>query len=144
MIKSAGILLRSAGKYLVGHASGKGMTKGWGIPKGKLDKDESPLKAAIREFAEETNLDLETLDQNSLLLMSGVWHRFEVGKEKEVFVFRAFDISPEYVLQKFEFTCPSLVPNTQIPEIDAFKWVTAAEGVELATPSQKPMFEKLK
>lgn len=34
----------------------------WDFPKGKLEGDETPKQAAIREIKEETNLDLEPLE----------------------------------------------------------------------------------
>ena len=37
-------------------------TPEWGFPKGKKNKDETPLMCAQRELAEETNLDAATLD----------------------------------------------------------------------------------
>jgi 8-oxo-dGTP pyrophosphatase MutT (NUDIX family) len=59
MKKIAGIVLTDGtGKVLAIHAS-KHPKHRWGVPKGKIDKGESPKQAAIREFREETGICLK-------------------------------------------------------------------------------------
>tara|TARA_Y100000593_G_C4292768_1_gene329064 strand:+ start:648 stop:1208 length:561 start_codon:yes stop_codon:yes gene_type:complete len=53
---SAGLAIIFKGKLLLAHATGRKRNKGYGIPKGGLDKGESPLEAAIRETREEIGI----------------------------------------------------------------------------------------
>jgi len=76
---SAGFLIQSKDKYLLGHASGRGMTKGWGIPKGKQDKGETLLETAIRETFEETALPLQLYPPCILEVETSFWTTFDVG-----------------------------------------------------------------
>ncbi len=150
-IISAGFLLKSGSdKYLIAKPWGKsGTTGGWGIPKGKRDKHETILEAALREFYEETDLILE----GGQICYSYDIHveyepffnyqvkardkRDEKEYEKQVYVFRAYSDSR---ITEFPFKCTSLLDNGN-PEIEAYDWVTAEEAHERVVKSQKGMFE---
>jgi len=144
MIESAGVLLQSQGLYLLGHPSGRGDTQTWGIPKGKVDERESRYEAAIREFEEETGLDLSTFSRNELVIENEHCDKFRVGQKKTVYVFRAWDVATCQPLVHYPFRCDSLIENTDRPELDAFKWATIDECITLSTPSQKEFFKRIK
>ena len=134
---SAGILLEHKGKFLIGHPTElTGTTHGWGILKGRQDANETLVQTAFREFKEESNLDL--------ILTPGVictprpFYKYTVSSKKQVYVFWAVD--PYGYTTQHNFSCPSLVPNTDKPEIDKYKWVTADEAVDLVVESQKGLF----
>lgn len=57
--ESAGLAIIYQGKLLVGHTRGRRIVKGWGIPKGGIEKGESALDAAIRETREELGVNVK-------------------------------------------------------------------------------------
>jgi ADP-ribose pyrophosphatase YjhB (NUDIX family) len=61
MKKYAGVLLRSGIKVLLcKRAPSESRANTWSIPCGHIEEDEKPKTAAIREFKEETNINLDT------------------------------------------------------------------------------------
>lgn len=141
-VESAGVLLKCQGKYLVGTASNApDSLKGWGIPKGKLEKNEKHYDAAFREFQEETGFDLSVVPRITHL---EPFHEFSfklkknVRKNVTVYLTEVKDLD----LLKHVFVCPLNAEG--IRELHNFRWVTAEEGYELVTKSQKTIFEKLK
>lgn len=57
--KYSGILVKAKERVLLCKRNNEGSMPGeWSIPGGKLEKDESPLDGAIREFYEETHLEI--------------------------------------------------------------------------------------
>ena len=56
---SAGIAIVFDGRVLLAHATGRKWNAGYGIPKGHLEKGESPLDAAIRETHEEVGIKVD-------------------------------------------------------------------------------------
>ncbi|MEK6937375.1 MAG: NUDIX hydrolase [Nanoarchaeota archaeon] len=55
------ILIEHNGKYLLGKRNKKNYLNFWVIPGGKVEWGESLEQAGIREFKEETNLDIEII-----------------------------------------------------------------------------------
>jgi ADP-ribose pyrophosphatase YjhB (NUDIX family) len=61
MKKYAGVLLKNRNKVLLcKRAPGEIRANTWSIPCGHIEEDEKPKDAAIREFKEETNINLDT------------------------------------------------------------------------------------
>ncbi len=60
---SAGTIVTDGDYFLIGHVT---HTSRFDIPKGKVEHDESPLEAAIRELKEETNLTAGPADLQDL------------------------------------------------------------------------------
>ena len=59
--KWAGVILRNKDEVLLCKRSPKkSLPNTWSIPSGKIEYGESPGQAAIREFYEETNIELST------------------------------------------------------------------------------------
>jgi len=148
---SAGFLLESDNKYLIGCPSHRtGTTGGWGIPKGRQDPGETVLQTAVREFYEETNLGILSLHAKDHVLYEFVPFfsyntegKDDTGKfKKTVFVFRAYDIAKERFLheQPELLKCLTFV-KSGAPEIGEYKWVTADEAIDMVVKSQKPIFE---
>lgn len=145
---SAGFLLESSGKYLLGCPSHRtGTTGGWGIPKGKRDKGEDIFQTAVREFYEETAFKI--IDP----ACGGIDYEFnpffsyntegkdKTGKfKKTVYVFRAYDVSRRLHQNVTPFKCLTFVDGGH-PEIAQYKWATPEEAIELVVKSQKPIFE---
>jgi 8-oxo-dGTP diphosphatase len=61
MKKYAGVLLKNRNKVLLCKRSpGESRAITWSIPCGNMEEGEKPKDTAIREFKEETNIDLDT------------------------------------------------------------------------------------
>jgi 8-oxo-dGTP diphosphatase len=61
MKKYAGVLLKNRNKVLLCKRSpGESRANTWSIPCGHMEEGEKPKDTAIREFKEETNIDLDT------------------------------------------------------------------------------------
>lgn len=57
--KYSGVLVKAKKRVLLCKRNNEGSMPGeWSIPGGKLEKDESPLDGAVREFYEETHLEI--------------------------------------------------------------------------------------
>lgn len=147
MKTSCGFLIKSAGLYLVCHATRlKHMPDisdvHWSISKGQSDPGETDLQTAIRELQEETDLNiLKYMTIKSDLPLLSV---FEV-KKKTIKVFFLNDESG--ILQTIPLKCNSIMhnhPDTRynlLPEMDDFKWVTKEEGFNMVFESQKHLFQ---
>lgn len=146
---SAGFLLHWNGKYLIGLPPDRcGTTGGWGIPKGRQDAGEKLLTTALREFWEETALELrnESIDGNIHFEEEPFYSYKVVAKEdKTVFVYRAYaTIKPEKDwLKDYPFKCLTYLKNGK-PEIEQYKWVTPEEAIQLVVKSQRQVFEFVK
>lgn len=147
MKKSAGILLykKEQGKIkvLLCHPGGPYWQNthlhSWGIPKGELDKDEKVIDAAIREFKEETNLDIS---RNINYLYSK-----KVSNNKLVIIFtkeQDIDLSKcksnTFLL---EWPKGSNIIN-EYPENDKYEWVELENAYNLIFKQQVIFLNKLK
>ena len=104
----------------------------WGIPKGRIDKDEEPLDAAKREFFEETGLlppDVPVYYLGKILYPSG---------KKQVSVWTFKFNPPTKFIPKSNFT--KVKDNNgnyvTIPEIGEWKWFTLNEASKKIMISQ--------
>jgi ADP-ribose pyrophosphatase YjhB (NUDIX family) len=81
----SGVILKCDDKVLLcKRAKDKSLPLEWSIPSGHIEKDESPKKAAKREFKEETNIDLKN-DLNLVGILSQ--YRKKGEKKKIIFVY---------------------------------------------------------
>ena len=61
MKKAAGILITSNGKCLLCKRNKLGTRPSeWSVPGGNIEKEETPIEAAYREFYEETNVNIDS------------------------------------------------------------------------------------
>lgn len=141
VIRSAGVLLRCGELYLIAHpTAGTGGTRGWGIPKGKIDPGETPYAGALREFQEETNLDL--LNNRYDITVNpdcGLNYIAKISKKanKEFFVFLA-EAKNDAIINH-GFSCPSLLDDGR-PEIATYQWVDIYRAYDICAVSQKALF----
>ena len=145
--KSAGILLYKTKdtelKVLLVHPGGPFWAKkdlaAWSVPKGEFLEDEDPLKAAQREFYEETGERVEGdfMELGSVKLKSG----------KQVFC---------WALKK-DFNVENLISNhcnviwppqsgklISIPEVDKAGWFTIEQALIYINEGQKPFLVRLR
>ena len=111
----------------------------WGIPKGELDENETLKETAIREFKEETNLEVDS-DIKFL-------YTKKVSNNKLVTIFikeKDLDLS-KCKSNTFELEWPkdSKTINTY-PENDKFEWIDIDEAYDLIFPQQQIFLNKLK
>src|SRR6478736_4184719 len=146
MKKSAGIILyRKRNGFLeifLIHPGGpfwKNKDDGaWSIPKGELDENEDPLKAAQREFKEETGISI-----------NGVFCELTPIKQKSgKFVYawaleKDIDI-PNISSNYFEIEWPPKSKQLkQFPEVDKGEWFNTASAKQKINPSQVAFIEEL-
>jgi len=157
VLRSAGFLIRSKERFLLGHSTRKPndiprqFDGNWTISKGLIEFNESPLQAAIRELNEETNIDLNRKELWELLPDRTEnlkpFHSFlveSVNKQVELFLL-------DDVLGKLQdsslitLRCNSIISGSHylrgLPELDAFMFVTREEAFQMVTKSQKHLFD---
>lgn len=147
MKKSAGILFfkkeEETIKVLLCHPGGPywegTYLHSWGIPKGELDKNEKLKEAAVREFKEETNLEIKK-ELNFL-------YTKKVSNNKLVTIFYIeddLDLS-NCKSNTFSLEWPkgSKIIN-EYPENDKFEWIEIEEAYELIFIQQTIFLDKLK
>lgn len=125
MIKVAGFfLVRKDNKILVCHPTRHPLNF-WSIPKGRLDNDEQPIDAAIRETMEESNVDLSDWQ---------IIHNIEPipypNNKKILYPFVFFENQNKLDFDTLELKCNSFVEREKggFPEMDAYNWVTIDEA----------------
>ena len=146
MKKSAGILLYRLVKknlevFLV-HPGGpfwKNKDDGaWSIPKGEYDEDEDPLKAAKREFEEETGISC-----------NGSFIELQPVKQKSGKLVRAWalemDLDPALVKSNlFAIEWPPKSGKTQqFPEVDRGEWFEPSIAKQKINGYQVGLIEQL-
>lgn len=110
----------------------------WSIPKGVYGEDEDPLKAAKREFKEETGFDVdgEFLNLGGIKQSGGkVVCSWALGR----------DLDTEKIESNtFEMEWPPKTGNIQeYPEIDKAKWFSLEEAKRKILKNQAPLLDRL-
>lgn len=146
-VTSAGLLLYRASpapEVFIAHMGGpfwaRKQAAAWTIPKGELDDDEEPLRAALREFAEEIGTAAPDIPYVDL----GVF-RYASGKHVHVFAGSApgFAID-ELRSNTFEIEWPPRSGRRAgFPEVDEARWVTVDEARELLVAGQRPVLDAI-
>lgn len=110
----------------------------WMIPKGEIERDETPAEAALREFAEETGVTLVTIPfPLATIRQSG-------GKIVEAFAAEG-DFDPAR-LRSIEFELewpPRSGRMKRFPEAEEARWMTLAAARAMMLPSQLPLLDAL-
>lgn len=116
-IEVAALFIEHEGRILLLHRQeAKSQGNLWGIPGGKLDRGETPLRAALREAKEETGYDFSKQDVENL---GTVYIEYN---EKDHFVYHMFRV-------KF-IGNPGAV-KINFNEHKGFTWVTPQDGLKL-------------
>ena len=144
--QSAGLLMfRKVGQsyevFLV-HPGGPSWAKkdkgAWTLPKGEYEEGEEPLRAAEREFIEETGF----IAQGPFLELGSV--RQKSGKVVQAWAF-AGDCDPDELVSD---TCQIKWPPKSnrlitIPEVDRGAWFKFGDASEFIREEQRPFLERL-
>jgi predicted NUDIX family NTP pyrophosphohydrolase len=112
----------------------------WSIPKGLVEEGEDPLKAAIREFEEETGIEVRTEDFIPLTPV-----RLKSGKVVQAWAFEG-DCNPDNIRSNtFRMEWPPRSGRYQeFPEIDRAGWFKVNTAKKKINPGQVGLLEELK
>jgi mutator protein MutT len=122
--KWAGIILKHNDEVLLcKRAPDKSMPNVWSIPSGKIEDGESPGQAAIREFYEETNIELDPKIE-----FVGFIDKFKKDGTKKGHMFVFFketedELNPDLEMAQdgFEHTACKYYKQSDIPQQDENK-----------------------
>ena len=142
---SAGLLLYRrvpALEVLLGHMGGpfwRGKDEAaWSIPKGTFT-DETPLAAALREFAEEIGRPAPDVEYREL----GAF-RYASGKVVHVFAGESDFDADDVRSNTFEIEWPPRSGRRQsFPELDAAGWFSPADARDRLIKGQRPALDAL-
>lgn len=138
---AAGIyLVNKDKKVLICHPTNH-RTDFWSIPKGKVEKDEELINAAIRETYEETNIDLK--EYQMMVNMSPLTY---THRKKVLHPYICYEeANPSFNFNEFELKCNSNVPEDRggFPEMDDYRWVTFDEAKTLLHKLQADAIDKV-
>jgi predicted NUDIX family NTP pyrophosphohydrolase len=146
MAVSAGILVHRPGRdgpqVLLGHPGGpfwRTRDLGcWSVPKGLIEDGEAPLAAAIREFREETGLEM----------VSGAFRPLAPLRQRGGKLVLCWAVETDLDIRDFapgEFEMewpPGSGQTRRFPEIDQLKYFAVNEAIERILPSQIPLIRE--
>jgi predicted NUDIX family NTP pyrophosphohydrolase len=110
----------------------------WSIPKGEFTEDEDPLKAAQREFREETGIEVSG---NFIALTpvklksSKLVHAWALEKDVDHTSITSNHFPLEWP--------PKSGKMIEVPEVDKAGWFTAKEAKEKINTGQLPLIDEL-
>lgn len=120
-IEAAGGVLERDGLIAVVH---RPRYDDWSLPKGKLDKNESAERAALREVQEETGLSCQLVEE-----LDPVSYTDNRGRPKNVRYWRMKVLSGEFEVND---------------EVDELRWLAKADALELLSyPHDRELVEAL-
>jgi len=110
----------------------------WSIPKGEFEEEEDPIKAARREFKEETGIEVngEFIPLNHIKQKSGkiviAWAIEHDADEKNI---QSNTFPLEWPPRSGKFI--------QVPEVDRANWFGIPEARQKILPAQLPLLEEV-
>ena len=111
----------------------------WSFPKGHIEKGETPLDAAIREFGEETSVPIST--DTSKYVSYGI---IQQNKYKRVYVF-AKEWEGEDLSNCKSNTCFTKIKGKLIehPEVEGYRWLTYKKLCTRGMECYLPIYKKI-
>jgi predicted NUDIX family NTP pyrophosphohydrolase len=110
----------------------------WSVPKGEYTEEEDALKAAIREFKEETGISIagEFIPLNTVKLKSGKLVRaWALEKDIDPAVAKSNTFLLEWP--------PKSGKKIEVPEVDKAEWFTIDEAKKKINAGQVPLLDEL-
>jgi predicted NUDIX family NTP pyrophosphohydrolase len=128
---------------LLGHMGGPiyiNVKECYGIIKGEIDDvSEEPVKAAIREFMEETT---EAVDEKKLFLIGEAMQRND--KKNIIYGINEYYDTTNWNSNEFPLEWPSGSGKIEyFKEMDGYKWFNLIKAKELIRPTQRIILEML-
>ena len=110
----------------------------WSIPKGEYAGDEDPLKAAAREFKEETGISVsgDFIPLSTVKLKSGKYVK-AWALEKDI---DSGEVKSNTFLLEWP---PKSGKKVEVPEVDKADWFSISEAKKKINPGQVPLLEEL-
>lgn len=127
------LLIRPGGPFWKNRQSGA-----WMIPKGGIERGESPQQAAVREFEEELGSPLATVPfpLASVRQAGGKWvEAFAAEGDLDCSAIQSNDFEIEWP--------PRSGQKQRYPEVVEARWMTMAEARRDMLPSQMPLLDAL-
>jgi predicted NUDIX family NTP pyrophosphohydrolase len=135
--ESAGLVILYEGKILLIHPTGSKWFGSYGIPKGGIDKGETPLSAAIREVREEigVSVPINLIDKDMKSFM------FKTSSYKKIVYYFIVRISNISQIGLSELRVPK--SQLQLDEVDWAGFVTYEDAKKRVTKSQRDLIDNL-
>lgn len=135
MITLCGIFLfDKTGNILICRPYGTKTKYGWSIPKGKIDKDEENIDAAIRETYEETGINVKVYKRNIKYIGKCTYKH----KKKRLHGF-VLKIEEKIDIDKLECVCK--IEGRKDPEIDKYEMVDPVDAIKRIHYTQAKLLE---
>jgi len=145
-------LFNSTGQVFVGHRKSEGdpdqsAARGfaWQMPQGGIDDGEDPLRAALRELHEETNIT-----SVSLLAEAPEWIYYDLPDEALGVAFKGKYRGQRQRWFAFAFTGQESEIDVHTPaggkhgaEFNAWRWERLSRTPSLIVPFKRPAYEKV-
>jgi predicted NUDIX family NTP pyrophosphohydrolase len=110
----------------------------WMIPKGMVEKGETPAQAALREFTEETGVAIDRVPFPLATV------RQAGGKLVEAFAVEGDCDAASVRSNDFQVEWPPRSGHLQTyPEVAEARWMTVVEARDMMLPSQLPLLDAL-
>lgn len=113
-VLSCGLLVQSPAGWFLAHAT---RTPRWDLPKGRIEPNETPLEAALRETLEETGLDLGHLREQ---IQDHGRHDYIPKKDLHLFF---VEVDEAFDLDGCHCTTHVVSERGTYPETDRWEWV---------------------
>lgn len=136
---SAGLAIVWENKILLAHTTGRNFKTGYGIPKGGIEKGETPIDAAVREVYEEVGIKVskDMIDDRS--------YQFGVDARKWGYkkIVHYYIVKLES-LQQIGLNEPTVPKGwLQLEEINDARFMDLKEARKLTMKSQQPLIDNL-
>ena len=111
----------------------------WSIPKGRMDEGETDyFEVAKRELFEETGIELDKYT----IIYKEEFYKIKQGMSERYL--KSYFIQVKENLSRFKCHCDSMVyrnGEASFPEVDAWKWVTIDDAIEIMSSDSKTDFQ---